>query len=115
MPERAQPRQGDAVRLVAQPLHGLRAPLHVLLRPRVRAARRPAADDRYGRSIRVKVNVAEVLARELARRSWTKEQVAIGAATDPYQPAEGRYRLTRSCIEVLAGSVAVRADHARPA
>ncbi|HUP33690.1 MAG TPA: radical SAM protein [Gaiellaceae bacterium] len=63
-------------------------------------ADRPA-DDRYGRSIRVKVNVAEVLARELSRPSWRREQVAIGAATDPYQPAEGRYRLTRACIEAL--------------
>ena len=63
-------------------------------------ADRPA-DDRYGRSIRVKVNVAEVLARELARPSWSDESIAIGAATDPYQPAEGRYRLTRACIEVL--------------
>ena len=68
-------------------------------------AERPA-DDRYGRSIRVKVNVAEVLARELARPSWARETVAIGAATDPYQPAEGRYRLTRACITELgrAGS-----------
>ena len=65
-----------------------------------RRADRPS-DDRYGRSIRVKVNVAEVLARELGRRSWQRETVAIGAATDPYQPAEGRYRLTRACIEVL--------------
>jgi DNA repair photolyase len=59
-------------------------------------------DDRYGTSIRVKVNVAEVLARELARPSWQREWVAIGAATDPYQPAEGRYKLTRACIETLA-------------
>src|SRR5215472_778533 len=59
-------------------------------------------DDRYGASIRVKPNVAEVLRRELARRSWQREPVAIGAATDPYQPAEGRYRLTRACIEALA-------------
>ena len=58
-------------------------------------------DDRYGRSIRVKTNVAEVLRRELARPSWEPETIAIGAATDPYQPAEGRYRLTRSCIEAL--------------
>ena len=36
------------------------------------------------------------------RRSWKHELVAIGAATDPYQPAEGRYRLTRACLEVLA-------------
>jgi DNA repair photolyase len=59
-------------------------------------------DERYGRSIRVKVNVAEVLRRELARRSWAGDPVAIGAATDPYQPVEGRYRLTRGCLEVLA-------------
>ncbi|HEY3050258.1 MAG TPA: radical SAM protein [Gaiellaceae bacterium] len=65
-----------------------------------RRADRPS-DDRYGTSIRVKVNVADVLRRELARPSWEREWVAIGAATDPYQPAEGRYRLTRACIEAL--------------
>src|SRR5919201_3863017 len=61
-------------------------------------------DDRYGTSIRVKVNVADVLRRELARPSWRSEGVAVGAATDPYQPAEGRYRLTRACIEVFAAA-----------
>jgi DNA repair photolyase len=66
-------------------------------------ADRPA-NDRYGRSIRVKVNIAEVLRLELARRTWRGEMVAIGAATDPYQPAEGRYRLTRRCLEVLAAA-----------
>jgi DNA repair photolyase len=59
------------------------------------------SDDRYGTSIRVKTNVAEVLRKELARASWEREDVAIGAATDPYQPAEGRYKLTRACLEVL--------------
>jgi DNA repair photolyase len=59
-------------------------------------------DDRYGSSIRVKTNVAVVLRRELARPSWEREAVAVGAATDPYQPAEGRYRLTRACIEAFA-------------
>ena len=63
-------------------------------------ADRPS-DERYGRSIRVKMNVADVLRRELARPSWKRESVAIGAATDPYQPAEGRYRLTRACIREL--------------
>ncbi len=66
-----------------------------------RRADRPA-DDRYGSTIRVKVNVADVLRHELARRTWKRELVAIGAATDPYQPAEGRYRLTRRCLEALA-------------
>ena len=65
-----------------------------------RRADRPS-DDRYGRSIRVKVNIAEVLRAELSRPSWCGEGIAIGAATDPYQPAEGRYRLTRACLEVL--------------
>ncbi|MDQ6918028.1 MAG: radical SAM protein [Candidatus Dormibacteraeota bacterium] len=72
-----------------------------------RRADRPS-DDRYGRTIRVKTNVAVVLREELSRRSWAFESVAIGAATDPYQPAEGTYRLTRSCLKALA-------DHANPA
>jgi DNA repair photolyase len=66
-------------------------------------ADRPA-DDRYGRSIRVKTNVAEVLRRELRRSSWSRDEVALGTATDPYQPAEGRFRLTRACLEVLDAS-----------
>jgi DNA repair photolyase len=65
-----------------------------------RRADRPS-DDRYGTSIRVKVNIADVLRRELARSTWARECVVIGAATDPYQPAEGRYRLTRACIQAL--------------
>jgi len=63
-------------------------------------ADRPSGEA-YGSSIRVKTNVAAVLRRELARASWEREPVAIGAATDPYQPAEGRYRLTRACVEAL--------------
>jgi len=65
----------------------------------LRADRPP--DDRYGRTIRVKVNVAAVLRGELSRRSWQKETVVIGAATDPYQPAEGRFKLTRQCLQAL--------------
>jgi DNA repair photolyase len=58
-------------------------------------------DDRYGTSIRVKTNVADVLRKELARASWQHELVVVGAATDPYQPAEGRYKLTRACLEAF--------------
>ena len=47
------------------------------------------------------VNVAGVLRGELSRKSWRKETIVIGAATDPYQPAEGRYKLTRQCLEAL--------------
>src|SRR5215210_6392306 len=66
-----------------------------------RRADRPS-DDRYGTSIRVKTNIVEALDRELSRPRWQRDLVAIGAATDPYQPAEARYRLTRGCLEVLA-------------
>ncbi|HYY53781.1 MAG TPA: radical SAM protein [Candidatus Dormibacteraeota bacterium] len=50
--------------------------------------------------IEVKANFAEVLRRELSsgRRSGA---VAMGTATDPYQAAEGRYRLSRKSIEAL--------------
>jgi DNA repair photolyase len=65
-----------------------------------RLADRPS-DDRYGTSIRVKTNVVEQLRRELGRPSWKREQVAVGTATDPYQPAEGRWRLTRGAIEAF--------------
>jgi DNA repair photolyase len=61
-------------------------------------------DERYGQSIRVKTNIVEVLRAQLARATWQHESVAIGAATDPYQPAEGRYRLTRGCIEALGSA-----------
>lgn len=50
----------------------------------------------------VKVNVAEVLGRELARPSWGGERVALGTNTDPYQRAEGRYRLMPGVIAALA-------------
>ncbi len=49
----------------------------------------------------VKVNAPEVLRHELARRSWKREQVALGTATDPYQPIEGKYRITRGILEAL--------------
>jgi DNA repair photolyase len=41
------------------------------------------------------------LTRELRRSTWSRELVAVGTATDPYQPIEGHYRLTRQCLEAL--------------
>lgn len=52
----------------------------------------------------VKVNVAEVLRVELAKKSWQREPVALGTNTDPYQRAEGRYRLMPGIITALADS-----------
>ncbi len=58
----------------------------------------------FDTQIVVKTNAAEVLARELARPGWEREQVALGTNTDPYQRAEGRYRLMPGIIAALAES-----------
>jgi DNA repair photolyase len=58
----------------------------------------------FDRQIIVKVNIVEVLQRELRRASWTREPVALGTNTDPYQRAEGRYRLMPGIIGALAAS-----------
>src|SRR3989454_6441391 len=60
------------------------------------------SDDEFASVILVKRNFVEVLARELDKPSWTREHVAFGTATDPYQPIEGHYKLTRGSIEALA-------------
>src|ERR1700674_2592340 len=60
------------------------------------------SDDEFASVILVKHNIVDVLTRELDRPAWKREQVAVGTATDPYQPIEGHYRLTRRAIEALA-------------
>jgi DNA repair photolyase len=59
------------------------------------------ADDEFASVILVKHNLIGVLRRELDRPAWTREQVAVGTATDPYQPIEGHYKLTRQAIQAL--------------
>ncbi len=49
----------------------------------------------------VKVNAPQLLRKELRAKRWKGELVALGTNTDPYQRAEGRYRLTRQILEVL--------------
>lgn len=58
----------------------------------------------FDQEIIVKVNVAEVLRRELAKPSWGHHPVALGTNTDPYQRAEGRYALMPGIIDALAES-----------
>ncbi|MFT4136267.1 Rv2578c family radical SAM protein [Microbacterium sp.] len=58
----------------------------------------------FDSQIVVKVNAADVLRRELARPNWQRERVALGTNTDPYQRAEGRYRLMPGIVEALADS-----------
>ena len=58
----------------------------------------------FDSQIVVKTNLVEVLRKELARPSWKHEHVALGTNTDPYQRAEGRYRLMPGVIGALADS-----------
>ncbi len=49
----------------------------------------------------VKVNAPELLRKELRAKRWKGESVAMGTATDPYQRAEGKYRLMPRIIETF--------------
>jgi DNA repair photolyase len=59
------------------------------------------AGDEFASVILVKHNLVAVLARELDKPSWTREMVAFGTATDPYQPIEGHYKLSRGAIQAF--------------
>src|SRR5207244_3399422 len=59
------------------------------------------ANDEFASVILVKENFVEVLTRELARPSWNGDYIAVGTATDCYQPIEGHYKLTRGAIQAL--------------
>jgi DNA repair photolyase len=59
------------------------------------------AGDDFSSVIFVKINLVAVLRRELSRPGWMRESVSVGTATDPYQPIEGHYKLTRQSLEVL--------------
>ena len=59
------------------------------------------ADDEFASIIFVKTNFVEVLRRELQKPSWQGEYIAVGTATDCYQPIEGHYKLTRRSLEAL--------------
>jgi len=58
-------------------------------------------DEDFESQIFAKMNIAEALDRDLSKRSWSGESVAMGTATDAYQPIESHLKLTRSCLEVF--------------
>jgi DNA repair photolyase len=59
------------------------------------------ADDSFAAVIFIKTNFVDVLRRELDKPSWAKESIGFGTATDPYQPIEGTYKLSRGTLEAL--------------
>src|SRR5919106_2788026 len=59
------------------------------------------SDDQFASLIFVKINFVEVLRKELDHPKWTREVAALGTATDPYQPIEGHYKLSRRTLQAL--------------
>ena len=89
------------------PYRGCTHGCHYCFARRYQAQLEMGPGDEFSSVILVKVNFPEVLKRELRRGSHGGQLVAFGTATDPYQPIEGRYRLTRRALEALA-------DHPMP-
>jgi DNA repair photolyase len=75
---------------------------HYCYARRYHAFRELDAGTDFSSIVFVRTGIGRVLRQELRRDSWKREEVAVGTATDPYQPIEGRYRLTRSCLEAFA-------------
>jgi DNA repair photolyase len=57
--------------------------------------------DDFDTKIVVKVNAPELLRKELSAKRWTGEHIALGTNVDPYQRAEGRYKLMRGILEAM--------------
>jgi len=93
--------RGMPFRWTLNPYRGCTHGCHYCYARRYHAQFELGPDDEFASLILVKTNLVPVLRRELARPSWTREPVALGAATDCYQPIEGHYRLTRGALEAL--------------
>lgn len=96
--------EGMPFRWTLNPYRGCTHGCHYCFARRYHGQFELGAGDEFASVILVKTNLVEVLTRELARASWTRETVAVGTATDPYQPIEGHYALTRRSLEALAAS-----------
>lgn len=93
--------EGMPFRWTLNPYRGCTHGCHYCFARRYQTQLELNADDDFASVIFVKTNFVEVLRRELDKPSWTAELAALGTATDPYQPIEGRYRLTRGTLEAL--------------
>jgi DNA repair photolyase len=96
--------QGMPFRWTLNPYRGCTHGCHYCFARRYHEQFELDAGDEFATVILVKTNLPEVLRRELARPAWAREQVAVGTATDPYQPIEGHYKLTRQALEALGAA-----------
>ena len=95
------PVEGMPFRWTLNPYRGCTHGCHYCFARRYHEQFELGPGDEFATVILVKTNLPEVLRRELARPAWERELVAVGTATDPYQPIEGHYKLTRQSLEAL--------------
>ena len=57
--------------------------------------------EEWGAFVDARVNIAEVLEKQMSSSKYKGEQIYIGTVTDPYQPIERKYKLTRSVLKIL--------------
>lgn len=93
--------QGMPFKWTLNPYRGCTHACHYCFARRYQTQFELGPGDHFSSVILVKINLVDVLVRELDKPSWTRDQVAVGTATDPYQPIEGHYRLTRRSLEAL--------------
>jgi DNA repair photolyase len=96
------PVEGMPFNWTLNPYRGCTHACHYCFARRYQTQFELGADDEFSSVIFVKVNFPDILARELDKPSWRREDVALGTATDPYQPIEGQYKLTRRSLAALA-------------
>jgi DNA repair photolyase len=94
--------EGMPFRFTLNPYRGCTHGCHYCFARRYHTQFELGVSDEFSTVILVKTNFVDVLRRELDRPSWKPEEVAFGTATDPYQPIEGHYKITRRSLEVLA-------------
>jgi DNA repair photolyase len=96
--------EGMPFRWTLNPYRGCTHGCHYCFARRYHEQFELGAGDEFASVILVKINLPDVLRHELGKRSWRRELVALGTATDPYQPIEGHYKLTRRSLEALAAA-----------
>lgn len=95
------PVKGMPFKWTLNPYRGCTHACHYCFARRYHTQFELGSDDEFSSVIFVKTNFADVLGKELDRPGWTRDLAALGTATDPYQPIEGHYKLTRKSIEAL--------------
>jgi DNA repair photolyase len=98
------PVKGMPFEWTLNPYRGCTHACHYCFARRYQTQLELGSGDQFSSLIFVKANFVEVLRRELDHPKWQRQLAALGTATDPYQPIEGHYELTRGSLQALAAA-----------